>query len=121
MRGFLPKTTSAQTLAEVVRTVHAGGRYVDPQLAAEAVEAAWGPCEGLVITRYGHAVPTRRIEVIEGDLPNVPPLPPHIKLEQAKAYASVLLHGDPDQAGIIKQTAKQVLGSILPGHRKDKR
>jgi len=33
----------------------------------------------------------------------------------------VLLHGDPDQAGIIKQTAKQVLGSILPGHRKDKR
>ena len=53
--------------------------------------------------------------------PNVPPLPPHIKLEQAKAYASVLLHGDPDQAGIIKQTAKQVLGSILPGHRKDKR
>ena len=49
------------------------------------------------------------------------PLPPHIKLEQAKAYASVLLHGDPDQAGIIKQTAKQVLGSILPGHRKDKR
>ena len=53
--------------------------------------------------------------------PNVPPLPPHIKLEQAKAYASVLLHGDPDQAGIIKQTAKQVLGAILPGHRKDKR
>ena len=27
--------------------------------------------------------------------PNAPPLPPHIKLEQAKAYASVLLHGDP--------------------------
>lgn len=30
---------------------------------AEAVEAVWGPCDGLVITRYGHARPTRGIEV----------------------------------------------------------
>ena len=35
--GFLPKTVSAQVLADVFRTVHAGGRYVDPQLAAEAI------------------------------------------------------------------------------------
>jgi pyruvate dehydrogenase (quinone) len=52
--------------------------------------------------------------------PDVPPLPPHIKLEQAKQYASVLLHGDPDQAGIIKQSAKQVLSKVLPGHKADK-
>jgi len=37
VRGFLPKTTSAATLAEVIRTVHRGGRYVDPELAAEAI------------------------------------------------------------------------------------
>jgi two-component system response regulator DesR len=37
VRGFLPKTTSASALAEVIRTVHAGGRYVDPVLAAEAI------------------------------------------------------------------------------------
>ena len=49
--------------------------------------------------------------------PDVPPLPPHIKLEQAKAYASALLHGDPDQAGIIRQSAKQVLSKVLPGHK----
>jgi hydroxypyruvate reductase len=30
---------------------------------AEAVEAAWGPCEGLVITRYGHERPCRGIEI----------------------------------------------------------
>jgi hydroxypyruvate reductase len=36
---------------------------------AEAVEAAWGPCEGLVITRYGHGRPTRRIEVVEAAHP----------------------------------------------------
>ncbi|GGN92064.1 response regulator transcription factor [Nocardia rhizosphaerihabitans] len=39
VRGFLPKTTSAATLAEVIRTVHNGGRYVDPELAAEAISA----------------------------------------------------------------------------------
>lgn len=37
VRGFLPKTTSAATLAEVIRTVNGGGRHVDPQLAAEAI------------------------------------------------------------------------------------
>lgn len=50
--------------------------------------------------------------------PNVPPLPPHIKLEQAKKFATTLLRGDPDQAGIIVQTAKQVLSSVLPGGSK---
>jgi two-component system, NarL family, response regulator DesR len=39
VRGFLPKTTSAATLAEVIRSVHDGGRYVDPELAAEAISA----------------------------------------------------------------------------------
>lgn len=36
---------------------------------AEAVEALWGGCEGLVITRYGHACPTRGIEVVEAAHP----------------------------------------------------
>ena len=43
VRGFLPKTTSAATLAEVVRTVHSGGRHVDPELAAEAIAAGDSP------------------------------------------------------------------------------
>jgi pyruvate dehydrogenase (quinone) len=52
--------------------------------------------------------------------PDVPPLPPHIKLEQAKKFASTLLQGDPNERGIVVETAKQVLGALLPGHRKDK-
>lgn len=43
VRGFLPKTTSAATLAEVIRTVHGGGRYVDPELAADAISAGDSP------------------------------------------------------------------------------
>mgnify|MGYP005855941565 CR=1 FL=1 len=30
---------------------------------AEAVESVWGPCEGLVITRYGYERPTQRVEI----------------------------------------------------------
>jgi hydroxypyruvate reductase len=36
---------------------------------AEALESAWGPCEGLVITRYGHARPTQGIEIVEAAHP----------------------------------------------------
>jgi two-component system response regulator DesR len=43
VRGFLPKTVSVEVLAAVVRTVHAGGRYIDPQLAAEAISAGDSP------------------------------------------------------------------------------
>lgn len=36
---------------------------------AEAVEAAWGPCEGLVITRNGYGRPCRGIEIVEAAHP----------------------------------------------------
>lgn len=36
---------------------------------AEAVEAAWGPCDGLVITRYGYGRPCRGIEIVEAAHP----------------------------------------------------
>lgn len=38
--GFVTKSTPAATLAEVIRTVHAGSRYVDPELAADALNTA---------------------------------------------------------------------------------
>lgn len=36
---------------------------------AEAVEAVWGPCEGLVITRYGYGRPCQGIEIVEAAHP----------------------------------------------------
>ncbi|WP_417586515.1 glycerate kinase type-2 family protein [Pararhodobacter oceanensis] len=36
---------------------------------AEAVEAAWGPCEGLVITRYGYTRECAGIEIVEAAHP----------------------------------------------------
>src|SRR6056297_1295600 len=36
---------------------------------AEAVEGAYGPCEGLVITRYGYGRPCKGIEIVEAAHP----------------------------------------------------
>lgn len=36
---------------------------------AEAVEAEWGPCEGLVITRYGYGRPCQGVEIVEASHP----------------------------------------------------
>jgi pyruvate dehydrogenase (quinone) len=47
--------------------------------------------------------------------PEVPPLPPHITLEQAKALGSALLAGDPDTSRIIRQSFKQKVEEFLPG------
>jgi two-component system response regulator DesR len=38
-KAFLPKGSPGGTLADVIRRVHAGGRYVDPALAADALTA----------------------------------------------------------------------------------
>src|ERR1044072_1972642 len=42
-RGFVPKTASARQLAEIIRAVHGGSRYVDPDLAADAISAGDSP------------------------------------------------------------------------------
>jgi two-component system, NarL family, response regulator DesR len=63
-RGFLPKTTPASRLAEAVRTVAGGGRYVDPQLAAEAMAAGESPLttrEADVLAASGDGRPIRAI------------------------------------------------------------
>ena len=59
--AFLPERPSGRLL--VVGAGKASARM------AEAVEAEWGPCEGLVITRYGHARPCRGIEIVEAAHP----------------------------------------------------
>lgn len=41
--------------------------------------------------------------------PAVPPLPPHMKLEQVKGYLKALWKGDPEAARIVKASAKEVL------------
>jgi pyruvate dehydrogenase (quinone) len=49
--------------------------------------------------------------------PNVPPLPPHISLEQARHFAASVYAGDADALGFIKQTVKDAAENILPHRR----
>ena len=51
-----------------------------------------------------------------GTDPDVPPLPPHISVKQAKAYVSALYHGDPDAVGIVTSSFKEVWESLFPPH-----
>jgi hydroxypyruvate reductase len=59
--AFLPEKPEGRTL--VIGAGKASARM------AEAAEAAWGPMEGLVITRYGYARPCRGIEIVEAAHP----------------------------------------------------
>jgi pyruvate dehydrogenase (quinone) len=46
--------------------------------------------------------------------PNVPPLPPHITLKDAKHFMT-MMEDEPELASVIKNSARQMLASILPG------
>jgi pyruvate dehydrogenase (quinone) len=46
--------------------------------------------------------------------PEVPPLPPHITLQEARNFSIALAKGDPDKVGVIRGATRQVLETILP-------
>jgi pyruvate dehydrogenase (quinone) len=50
--------------------------------------------------------------------PDVPPLPPHINLEQARAFASAAVRENVNALGYLKQTVKEVAASVLPHQQK---
>ncbi|AUS81808.1 hypothetical protein C1701_16800 [Actinoalloteichus sp. AHMU CJ021] len=63
-RGFVPKTSPAALLADVVRRVHAGGRYVDPDVAADALAVRENPLtdrERQVLAEVGDGITARSI------------------------------------------------------------
>jgi pyruvate dehydrogenase (quinone) len=102
-----PKFDASQQLPDVpyhkfAELIGLKGIYVD---SPDRMGAAWD-----------EALAADRPVVLEVKTdPEVPPLPPHITLEQAKKFASTLLSGDPDESGVIAGAAKQILASVLPG------
>ena len=47
--------------------------------------------------------------------PNVPPLPPHIRADQARSLISALRKGDPEGRGVVTQAFKEKILEFLPG------
>mgnify|MGYP005838772501 CR=1 FL=1 len=72
----------------VGRVVVIGAGKASAAMAA-ALESAWpGPLEGVVVTRYGHAVPCRRITILEA----AHPVPDHAGLEASRRLLEAV-HG----------------------------
>ncbi len=46
--------------------------------------------------------------------PNVPPLPPHITLDQARAFVASLWR-EPERGSVIANTAREALSTLMPG------
>jgi pyruvate dehydrogenase (quinone) len=66
---------------------------------------------------WDHALAADRPCLVEAITdPEVPPLPPHITLEQAKHFMEAVLHGDPHSGRLIRQSLSQKLAGVLPGH-----
>jgi pyruvate dehydrogenase (quinone) len=102
-----PKFTASQQIPNVpyhrfAELIGLTGLYVDD---AEQLPDAWET-----------ALSAKRPVVLEVKCdPEVPPLPPHVTLTQARAFARTLMEGDPQEGSVIANTAKQVLASVLPG------
>lgn len=87
--------------AEYARLLGLGGIRVE---RPEDIGPAWE-------TALGAAVPTV-VEMVTD--PNVPPLPPHITFEQAKAYLSALIRRDPDSVRMVTASAKEWWDGAFP-------
>ena len=63
-KGFLPKGSPGGALADVIRRVHVGGRYVDPALAADALSMPECPLTPRELDVLRHAEPDVPVTVI---------------------------------------------------------
>ncbi|HMJ02938.1 MAG TPA: thiamine pyrophosphate-requiring protein [Conexibacter sp.] len=104
-----PKLTAAQELPDHPYARHAeliglrGIRVEDP----DDVGAGWD--EALTADR------PVVYEVVTD--PEVPPLPPHITLDQAHAFASSVVQGDSGRRAMIGHALRQKLAELLPSDR----
>ncbi|PVE20719.1 thiamine pyrophosphate-requiring protein [Microvirga sp. KLBC 81] len=101
-----PKWEPSQALpdvpyAEFARSIGLGGiRVEDPEQVGAAWETALAADRPFVLDMVTD--------------PNVPPLPPHITLKQARHFMGALAKGDPESGSVIVNTARGLVGSILP-------
>ncbi len=100
-----PKTMSTQSIPDMPYHKYAEllglkGIFVDDP---DKVGAAWD-----------EALASDRPVVLEAFTdPNVPPLPPHITLDQAKKFA-MSVPRDPERGSILRNVAREVMASVLP-------
>jgi pyruvate dehydrogenase (quinone) len=103
-----PKWEASQSLPDVryadfAHSLELGGlRVEDPDQVGAAWDAALSADRPFVLDMVTN--------------PNVPPLPPHITFKQARHFMGALV-GDPERSGMIVNTARSLVGSILPSKK----
>jgi len=108
------------------RAMSGDPKFVPSQDLPDAPYARWAEMLGLAGIRtedpaavgdcWDRALAADRPAVLEVVTdPEVPPLPPHITLEQARSFASAVLHGDPSRGRMIRQSIRQKLPELLHG------
>jgi pyruvate dehydrogenase (quinone) len=101
-----PRYASSQSLpnvpyAKFAEMIGLKGIYVD---APEALSGAWA-----------QALAADRPTLIEVKTdPNVPPLPPHISLKEARGMMSALARGDAGLISTLGHAARELIGKIRP-------
>jgi pyruvate dehydrogenase (quinone) len=104
-----PKFNASQQIPDVpyhrfAELIGLRGIYVDHP---DRLAAAWD-----------EALASDRPAVLEVKTdPEVPPLPPHITLKQAKNFTSTILAPDPNEKSMLIGTAKEVLSTVFPGKK----
>jgi hydroxypyruvate reductase len=95
------------------RTIVLGAGKAAAAMASEVEQHMPGPIEGLVVTRYGHAVPCRQIEVVEAAHP-VPDAAGH---EAARRMLALAEGAGPDDLVLclISGGASALLALPVPG------
>jgi pyruvate dehydrogenase (quinone) len=102
-----PKNVATQQIpdvryAEFAKMIGLGGVRVE---TPDRIEAAWD-----------EAFSSDRPFVIDAVVdPEMPPLPPHITLEQAKMFLSALRGGDPNARAMISESFKQKMVDFVRG------
>ena len=104
-----PKAEITQNLPDVpyhkfAQMIGLGGVFVDDP---EQLAGAW---------RSALAADRPTVLEVKTD-PEVPPLPPHITFKQARNMMHAVLKGDPDEAGLIKGSLKQIAAAFT--HEKE--
>ncbi|HEY7576331.1 MAG TPA: thiamine pyrophosphate-requiring protein [Acetobacteraceae bacterium] len=104
-----PKFNASQQIPDVpyhrfAELIGLRGIYVDHP---DRLAAAWD-----------EALASDRPAVLEVKTdPEVPPLPPHITLKQARNFTSTILAPDPNEKSMLIGTAKEVLSTVFPGKK----
>jgi pyruvate dehydrogenase (quinone) len=104
--GGSPKVTETQTLPSVSYAKFA------QDIGLNGIEVT-KPDQ--IATAWQQALSANRPTVLDFHTdPDIPPIPPHVTVAQAKSTAEALARGDEDRWGIIKEGAKEKMQDFLP-------